>query len=87
MITIVDFYADWCGPCQSQKPILEKFASDNPDKVSLEKINVDENQERAQEFGVMSIPTLLLMKDGKEVERRTGLQSEELLKQWVESHS
>lgn len=87
MITVIDFYADWCGPCQAMKPILEKVASEMSDKVILEKVNVDLDQQRAAQFGIMSIPTLVIMKDGKEVDRKMGLQFEPMLKQWLESHS
>ncbi len=87
MITVIDFYADWCGPCIAMKPILEKVVEEMKDKVTLEKVNVDENQKRAAEFGIMSIPTLVIIKDGKEVDRKMGLQFEPILKQWLESHA
>lgn len=87
MITIIDFYADWCGPCIAMKPILEKVVEEMKDKVTLEKVNVDENQKRAAEFGIMSIPTLVIIKEGKEIDRKMGLQFEPILKQWLESHA
>lgn len=87
MITVIDFYADWCGPCIAMKPILEKVVEEMKEKVILEKVNVDENQKRAAEFGIMSIPTLVIIKDGKEVDRKMGLQFEPILKQWLESHT
>ena len=86
MITILDFYADWCGPCLVQKPILEKFASENADRVTVVKIDVDQDQAKAQQYGVMSIPTLVLEKNGEQVDRKTGLQPEVQLKKWIESH-
>ena len=86
MITIIDFYADWCGPCHAMAPILDKTVEAMKPNVILEKVNVDENQQKASEFGVMSIPTLVLMKDGKEVDRKVGLLFEPALKQWLESH-
>lgn len=86
MITLIDFYADWCGPCQAMKPILEKVISSYSDRVNLEKVNVDQDQKKAAEYGVMSIPTLVMLKDGKEVDRKVGLLFEPVLKQWVESH-
>ena len=86
MITIMDFYADWCGPCKAMSPILEKVISQYPDKITLEKINVDENQDKAREYRVMGIPTFVIAKDGKEVDRRTGLLGEAVLRQWVDDN-
>ena len=87
MITVIDFYADWCGPCQAMKPILEKVVGEMADKVTLEKVDVDKDQQKASQFGIMSIPTLVILKDGKEVDRKMGLQFEPILRQWLESHS
>jgi len=86
MITIMDFYADWCGPCQAMSPVLEKVISQYPEKVTLEKINVDANQDKAREFRVMGIPTLVIAKDGKEVDRKTGLLGEAILRQWIDDN-
>ncbi len=72
---IVDFYADWCGPCKMLLPILERFAEANP-AVDIFEINVDDAPALSEKFGVESIPTLLLIKDGKEVKRLIGLQNE-----------
>ena len=69
---LVDFYADWCGPCKMISPVIEAVAKENDD-VKFVKINVDEAQELAMEYNIMSIPTLLLIKDGKEVNRTVGL--------------
>lgn len=68
---LLDFYADWCGPCRMVAPILEEIANEREDVV-VGKINVDEEQELAMEFGVSSIPTLAIMKDGKIVEQSAG---------------
>jgi thioredoxin len=62
---VADFWAPWCGPCRMVGPVLEKMAGDHPDKVSVIKINVDLNQELAARYGIMSIPTVILFKDGK----------------------
>lgn len=86
MITLMDFYADWCGPCHAMKPVFEKVMPDYNGKVSLEKIDVDQNQAKAQEYGVMSIPTMVIIKDGKEVDRRIGMLPENGLRQWFDSH-
>lgn len=71
---LVDFYADWCGPCKMLSPIIDQVAQDYAGKATISKLNVDENNELAQKFNVMSIPTLIFFKDGKEVQRMTGAQ-------------
>ena len=68
---LLDFYATWCGPCRMVSPIVDEIAEERAD-VMVGKINVDEEPELAQEFGVMSIPTLVVLKDGAEVNRRVG---------------
>lgn len=73
---LVDFYADWCGPCKMAAPILDKLADTYKDKALIAKVNVDENQQTAGQYGVMSIPTVILFKDGKEVERKIGFAGE-----------
>ena len=69
---LVDFYADWCGPCKAIAPVIEELAGEYDGKFKIVKMNVDENQARPQEFGVMSIPTLIIFKGGKEVDRMQG---------------
>ncbi len=66
---VVDFWADWCGPCKMIAPILDEIADEQGDAVKITKLNVDENPSLAQRYGVMSIPTMLVFKDG-EVEKR-----------------
>ena len=70
--TLVDFWADWCGPCHTIAPILDELATEHADKLTVAKLNVDENPHTAMEFNVMSIPTLILFKDGVEKKRLTG---------------
>ena len=72
---LVDFYADWCGPCQMQGPIIDKVASEN-DSFKIGKVNVDEQQELAMEYGVMSIPTIMVMKNGEITYKESGVLQE-----------
>ena len=69
---LVDFYADWCGPCRAMAPAVEQLASELDGKVIVGKLDVDENQELAIQYGVMGIPTLGLFRDGKLVDRMVG---------------
>ena len=62
---LVDFWAEWCGPCHAVSPVLEKIAAEREGSLRLVKLNIDENQETAQTYGVMSIPTMILFKDGE----------------------
>ena len=68
---LLDFWAPWCGPCRMLMPLIEEIAAERTD-IKVGKINVDENPDLATEFGVMSIPTLIVMKNGKEVNRAVG---------------
>lgn len=68
---LLDFWAAWCGPCRMVSPVVDMVAQENPD-IKVGKVNVDEQQELAQAFGVMSIPTLVVIKDGREVNRTVG---------------
>lgn len=82
--TLVDFWAPWCGPCQMMGPIIEELATELGDKAKIGKLNVDENPVTAQNFTVMSIPTVLIFKDGKVVQKFIGVQSKEALKEALE---
>ncbi|MBI3379962.1 thioredoxin [Candidatus Gottesmanbacteria bacterium] len=76
---LVDFWAVWCGPCRMQDPILEEIIKEYKGKVKITKLNVDENPQSAAKYGVMSIPTLLLFKNGEIVKQMIGVQSKETL--------
>ena len=76
---LVDFFADWCGPCKMMAPIVEELATELDGKVKVGKINVDENSDIAVEYNVMSIPTLIIFKNGKEEKRLVGLRDKEEL--------
>lgn len=69
---LVDFFADWCGPCKLAAPILEELSKNYAGKVEVAKLDVDESNKTAGGFGVMSIPTVIMFKEGKEVERKVG---------------
>ncbi len=71
-VVLVDFFATWCGPCKMLSPVLEQVAQEVSD-VSIAKLDIDESLEVAKQFGVMSVPTMIIFKDGKEVDRIVGL--------------
>jgi len=70
--TLVDFWAIWCGPCKMVSPLVDEIARENEGKLKVMKLDVDENEQTAMQYGVMSIPTLILFKDGRPVERIVG---------------
>ena len=78
-VALVDFWASWCGPCKMQLPIIEEFSGEMEGKATVGKVNVDEELELAQSFGIQSSPTLILFKDGKPVKKLVGLHSKESL--------
>lgn len=78
---LIDFYADWCGPCKGMNPILEQFKESSD--VPLIKVNVDEESEIAQKFGIRSIPCFIVVEDGEEKIKKIGMQSLEQLKELV----
>jgi thioredoxin 1 len=83
-VSLVDFWAPWCGPCKMIAPILDELAGEMQGKARIVKINVDDNPEVAGQFGIMSIPTLMLFKDGKLVDKLVGGQPKPQLKAFIE---
>ena len=84
-VVLVDFWAPWCGPCKQQTPILEKVAAAVGDKAVISKVNVDESPELAAKYGVRSIPTLILLKDGENKQQFVGLQQQAALVSAIEA--
>ena len=81
---LVDFWAPWCGPCQTMGPIIDELAKEIGDKAKVGKLNVDENPDTASKYGVMSIPTTKIFKDGKIVKEFVGVQNKDALKEELE---
>ena len=84
--TLVDFWAEWCGPCKQIGPILEEISDEIKDVINIYKINIDNNPEIPQKFGVRGIPTLMFFNDGKLVDTKVGSLSKSSLNEWIESN-
>ena len=83
-VSLVDFWAPWCGPCQTMIPIIDELSSEIGDKFKIGKVNVDENPAIAQKYSIMSIPTIIIFKNGKMIKSLVGIQSKETLKDDLE---
>ena len=83
---VVDFGAEWCGPCKQLDPILEDIASENIDKLKVCKLNIDENPMTPQKFGVRGIPTIMLFKDGKLIDTKVGSLPKSALESWIKAN-
>jgi thioredoxin 1 len=82
---LVDFWAEWCGPCKAVAPILDELAAELGGQVTIAKVNVDEEQDIAGQFGIRSIPTMILFKDGKPFSMKVGAMPKPQLKGWIET--
>ena len=84
--TIVDFWAEWCGPCKQVGPILEEISDEKKDQINVYKINIDENPEIPQKYGVRGIPTLMFFNDGKLIDTKVGSIPKSSLNKWIENN-
>lgn len=85
-VKVIDFWAEWCGPCRVIGPIIEELSNEYDGKALVGKVNVDENPEISMKYGIRSIPTVLILKNGEVVEKQVGLTSKLVLSQKIESH-
>jgi thioredoxin 1 len=85
-VVLIDFWAAWCMPCKMIGPVINELAEEMKDQAVICKLNIDEHQKTAQMFGVRSIPTLVILKNGKEVERIVGVKSKNIIKKQLEKH-
>ena len=83
---LVDFWAEWCGPCKMIGPALEEISSELGDKVTVAKLNIDENPDTPSRYGVRGIPTMLLFKDGQPIAQKVGAAPRSQIQQWLESN-
>ncbi len=86
-LELLDFYADWCGPCVAMKPIIQSVEQEMTDLVSFKKINVDKQADQASQYNIMSIPNYVLVKDGQSVDQRSGSITKKDLIDWIKKHA
>ena len=85
-VAVMDFWAVWCGPCRLISPIIDKLSTEYEGKAIVGKVNVDENPEVAMKYGVRSIPTIVILKDGEEVKRHVGVTTQANLASMIDEH-
>lgn len=86
MLKVLDFYADWCGPCHAMKPILEEVEKEMAGQLEIVRVDVEADNTKAGQFGVASIPTFVVLKDEQEVDRKVGAMPKEMFTEWVKKH-
>jgi len=85
-VAVVDFWAEWCGPCRMITPIIEELATEMDGKATIGKLNVDQNKEISMKYGIRSIPTILILKDGEVVDKQVGVTSKAALEEKILLH-
>jgi thioredoxin 1 len=85
-VVLADFWASWCMPCKMMEPVLEKLATDHEERIKIAKVNVDEEGDLATQFGIMSIPTLLIFHGGEKVNQRVGVVSQQVLEEMLKDY-
>ena len=86
MVVLVDFWAEWCGPCKQIGPILEEISEEKQDTLKILKLNIDQNPQTPQKYGVRGIPTLMLFKEGKLIDTKVGSLPKSALTEWIDSN-
>lgn len=86
MIKLIDFYADWCGPCKVMGPIFEEIEKEYEGKVEFQKVDVEAEQDIAAKYEIMSIPTFVILKNDKETDRKTGAMPKDMVTQWIDGN-
>lgn len=84
--TLVDFFATWCGPCKMLSPILEKVEEESNGEYNIVKVDIDESYDLAKKFGIMSVPTMIIFKNGEEVEKLIGLRQKNQIEEIIKKH-